>query len=293
MKLTTEEFIERAKLKHGDKYDYSKVAYVKSSSKVKIKCKEHGVFNQSPNHHLKGKGCILCAGVNKRTTSSFIKKSKQIHGDRYDYSLVNYKNSQSDVAIICSEHGVFYQMANSHVQGRGCSKCKNTNKRISTVEFVRLARVVHGDKYDYSMSSYTNSISKIKIICNKHGEFYQSPKCHLNSRGCPNCSINGYKTYEEGCLYVLRSECGLFVKIGISNIIKTRISNLKRSTPFNFIQIECFSGCGKVIKDMESKFHKVFDNAGFKGFDGATEWFHYDSEKLQQLINYGESINEN
>lgn len=128
-KLTREEFIRRAKEKHGDKYDYSKVEYKNYSTKVCIICKEgeHGEFFQYPGDHLNGKGCLKCSGRNKLTTTEFIKKAREVHGDKYDYSKVEYKNNRENVCIICKVggHGEFYQNAGNHLRGYGCPKCKN------------------------------------------------------------------------------------------------------------------------------------------------------------------------
>ncbi len=125
---STEEFVAKAKNIHGDRYDYSSSDYVNSYTKVKIICLKHGDFWQSPNSHLKGRGCPVCGlseNKTKRTksTEQFVKEAKEIHGDRYDYSLANYKNSKSKVKIICPEHGEFEQTPNLHLRGRGCPNC--------------------------------------------------------------------------------------------------------------------------------------------------------------------------
>ena len=111
-KLTTYEFIEKAKKVHGDKYDYSKVEYVNSRTKICIICPQHGEFWQTPNAHLMKEGCPKCKGenvskVNRRTTNEFIEKAKKVHGDKYDYSKVDYKNNSTKVCIICPIHGEF------------------------------------------------------------------------------------------------------------------------------------------------------------------------------------------
>lgn len=429
-KLTTEEFIEKAKIKHGDKYDYSLVDYQGAKVNVKINCKTHGEFHQSPTNHAQGKGCPKCSGVERITTEIFINRCNEIHGGKYDYSTVHYLNGRSKVKIKCPKHGYFYQMAESHISGKGCIKCggkerltrdlfieraisvhsdkydysnviynsaqqkveiicrvhgpfmQTPDKHVNSIqgcgkcgdlstasrlsfsncEFISKARLKHGDKYDYSKVLYKSAHIKVKITCHKHGEFEQTPCIHLRSHGCPacgdemignsmvknadefivdaikvhgdlydysnsvylgahkkvditcryhgvfkqspdahinkgsgcpKCAIYGFKDNENACVYVLRSECGSYVKVGISNNVEERLLKLKRSTPFDFDVIEKFYAIGLVVRNMESKFHKIFDNAGFKGFDGATEWFHYDSEKLEQLKNYGESINEN
>ena len=171
-KLTTEEFIEKSIKKHGNKYDYSLVKYDGSSTKIKIICPIHGVFEQKSKYHLSGSGCIKC-GIDLKRSSSFIEKAKQIHGDKYDYSLVDYKNNITKVKIICSIHGIFEQTPKSHSIGRGCPSCSG-NKKLTTKEFIEKAKNLHKDKYDYYLVEYKNTTTKVKIICHKHG------KCRLS-----------------------------------------------------------------------------------------------------------------
>ena len=194
-----EEFIQHAKGIHGDRYDYSKVEYVNNRTKVCIICKEHGEFWQKPYNHLSGKGCPKCANKNM-TTIDFILKSKKIHGDKYDYSKAEYKDSHTNVCIICTKHGKFYISPNSHLSGCGCNKCGEISrilKRTSNVaEFLEKAKKIHGDRYDYSKVEYINSSTKICIICKEHGEFWQTPNEHLSGHGCPKCSGRNKSTYD-------------------------------------------------------------------------------------------------
>jgi hypothetical protein len=112
-KQTQEDFLRRAKEVHGDKYDYSKSIYVNADTCLVIICLEHGEFEQKPSKHiLSRQGCWKCAKSKAAKTLSsnteeFIKKAKSCHDDRYDYSLVEYKNSQTHVRIICKSHGIF------------------------------------------------------------------------------------------------------------------------------------------------------------------------------------------
>ena len=129
--LSTEEFIEKAKEIHGDKYDYSKAKYIDNRTKVCIICHEHGEFWQIPNSHLNGNGCFDCSYVERglkrnSTTEEFIEKARKVHGDKYDYSKVEYVNAKTKVCIICHEHGEFWQTPNSHLSGQGCPKCKQS-----------------------------------------------------------------------------------------------------------------------------------------------------------------------
>ena len=128
-KKTTEEFIHEARKKHGNKYDYSKVVYLNNHTKICIICPKHGEFWQLPLNHLSGRGCPKCAheGNGERCRSSkkeFIKKAREKHGDKYDYSKVEYVNCETKVCIICPQHGEFWQSPNSHLIGHGCPKCK-------------------------------------------------------------------------------------------------------------------------------------------------------------------------
>jgi len=194
MKRTTEEFIEKAKQVHGDKYDYSQSNYIGCQKKIDIICKEHGLFSQQTASHMKGVGCPKCAIINKTSTKNiFIEKAKKVHGDKYDYTLVHYKNSQSKVKIICHEHGIFEQQPNMHVTGRGCLICGKLkdpkNIVVDKKSFIVESNKIHNNKYDYSLVDYKNSQSKVKIICHVHGVFEQKPSNHVfgKGKGCGRC----------------------------------------------------------------------------------------------------------
>lgn len=123
VKLDTEEFISRAIATHGSIFSYEHTRYLNNHTKVKIKCAQHGIFEQVAHLHTSGFGCPACSGVAKRTTETFIERAKETHGDKYDYSQVNYINKSSKVTIICGEHGAFNQEAGSHILGQGCPSC--------------------------------------------------------------------------------------------------------------------------------------------------------------------------
>jgi hypothetical protein len=131
-KLNTLSFIEKANIKHNNYYNYSLVNYNNAVSKVIIICPKHGEFLQQPNNHLFGQGCIKCMGDRVRNSrksnkEEFIKKSILIHGNKYDYSLVNYKTGKDKVIIICPKHGEFLQTPFAHCcisMQQGCPFCK-------------------------------------------------------------------------------------------------------------------------------------------------------------------------
>ena len=196
-KDTTDEFIEKARKVHGDKYDYSEVDYQGNKKKVKIICPTHGIFLKTPNDHLSGVGCRDCTSeerVKKQTKSleDFIQDARKVHGDKYDYSEVNYQGSKVDVEIICPTHGIFLKKPLNHLSGQGCQKCSKEELRKkrtkSTEDFIQDARKVHGDKYDYSEVDYQGNNKKVKIICPTHGSFPQTPSVHLGGSGCDTCN---------------------------------------------------------------------------------------------------------
>ncbi len=256
--LTTLQFIEKSKLKFGNRFDYSKTEYVNHNTNVCIICPKHGEFWQLPSVHLKGSGCPLCGKemkVRKLTGNSqtFIEKAKKIHGDKYDYSKVEYVNAKTKVCIICSEHGEFWQRPCEHLSKNGCPECANiirkhsrrklktteefiiectkkygdrydfsktiyngankpivvfdkikkcefttrptslltkdysTKTRINKENFVEKAIAIHGDKYVYDNTEYINTATKISYVCPKHGVIEQLPLNHLRY-GCRYCS---------------------------------------------------------------------------------------------------------
>lgn len=254
----TSDFIEKARVVHGDKYDYSKVEYIKCRTKVCIICPQHGEFWQKPTDHLNGCGCPKCAymarkygnkkfktteefvtecakihgerydysktiykGANKPiivfdniknceviTTptylltkkystkerlcrENFVKKAKEIHGDKYVYDETEYINSLTKIKYVCPKHGLIEQLPLNHLR-YGCRYCSKERTAYlvssNTEEFIKKAKEVHRDKYDYLKVNYINTKTKVCIICPKHGEFWQTPSKHLEGNGCPKCN---------------------------------------------------------------------------------------------------------
>ena len=189
METISRTFIEKSKLKHNGIFDYSLVDYVNSQTKVKIICKEHGVFYQTPNNHLSGQKCPFCRVNRKSNTIEFIEKSKLKHNGIFDYSLVDYVNDKNKVSIICKEHGEFNQSPNNHLKGQGCPKCDKSFK-LNISDFIKKSNLKHGNKYDYSLVKYINNITTVSIICNLHGIFNQVARNHLIGYGCKICAGN-------------------------------------------------------------------------------------------------------
>jgi len=242
--MNSENFIVKAKKVHGDKYDYSKVAYERNDKKVCIICPKHGEFFIRPNDHLQGHGCKKCGieercKIYRKTTEQFINEAKQIHGDKYNYSKVEYVTNHTKVKIECPIHGEFMQQPINHLQGQGCPICgrKNAANKLKKKldAFINDAKKVHGDKYDYSKVEYINNETKVCIICPEHGEFWQIPSAHLRGQGCPDCKNS---TLENEILLILNG-------MGISNERYSNIGGILGNQSVDFyldkenVAIEC------------------------------------------------------
>lgn len=129
--------------------------------------------------------------MKKKTKNDFIIKAKEIHGKKYDYSLVDYVNNLTKVKIICPIHGVFEQLPINHLYNeQGCPDCSN-NRKMDKEKFITKAREIHGNKYDYSNVKYINAITPVEIICKIHGVFRQTPNNHISKKHkCPECKIS-------------------------------------------------------------------------------------------------------
>jgi hypothetical protein len=190
------DFIKKVLEVHKHKYTYLNVNYVNNSKNVTITCRIHGDFNQNAYNHIRGQGCPTCVGKNI-TTERYVKKAKDIHGDKYDYSKVEYKSAQENVIIICKIHGDFSQRPDHHLNGSCCSKCVNKESRLTNEEFIQKAQKIHGDTYNYSKVEYKSSQEHVIIICKIHGMFSQLPTNHLSGNGCSKCFADNNRFTKE------------------------------------------------------------------------------------------------
>jgi hypothetical protein len=188
-KLTTEEFIAKAKLIHGDKYDYSKSIYINSNTPLTVICPEHGEFYPTPNNHISNKsGCPMCNGGVKIDREEFIKRAISVHGNKYNYDNVIYIDSNTPVIITCPEHGDFYQRPAQHLSGNGCPVCAEI-MRLTTEEFKCKVASIFGDLYNLDKVNYVNAYTPVIITCPIHGDFEKVPHNMISSHsGCPMCN---------------------------------------------------------------------------------------------------------
>jgi hypothetical protein len=185
-RLTTEDVIQNFTNIHGDRYNYSNIEYVNNSTNVTIICSNHGSFQQSPASHLRGNGCQVCSGKKPHTTKEVVETFKKMYGDDYDYSMTDYKGALKKFKVLCKIHGEFETIYNNMLRGWACPECTARKKKNSS-EFLKRAKDVHGDEYDYSKVLYKNCNTKVEIICKTHGSFFQQPRIHTSGARCQKC----------------------------------------------------------------------------------------------------------
>jgi Zn finger protein HypA/HybF involved in hydrogenase expression len=189
---STEEFLRRAKLIHGDTYDYSDTVFVSGKdTKVQIKCAKHGLFEQRNKNHLEGSGCPKCVGQFE-TLEEYVTKARKKHGDRFEYLSLERQGSEKHINFVCPDHGQQRMKSHGHLRVSGCSHCgatlsKNAQRR-GRDKFIELSNKIHHNRFDYDLVRYHNSFKKVKIQCRDHGVFEQTPASHLQGIGCPRCS---------------------------------------------------------------------------------------------------------
>lgn len=184
-KITPPEFIELARNRHGDKYDYSNTTYVGATSKVVISCKIHGEFTIQANKHLSGSGCQACSGKKPHSLNSFIEASKKVHGDTFTYTKSIFVNTKTPVIVTCAKFGHDSSVTlKNHLLSKGCPKCSGKFKR-TLEEFIAECSKTHSNLYDYSKVEALDK--SILIGCKVHGDFTQDASAHKSGSGCPKC----------------------------------------------------------------------------------------------------------
>jgi hypothetical protein len=191
--IDADNFIQKAKSVHGDKYDYALVKFVDIYTEVVVICRDHGPFNQKPKYHINNQsGCLHCRDpvVIDRVAlfDRFVKAARKIHGLKYEYDLDVFVNMSTKTLITCKKHGKWPTTPTLHVSKKqGCKRCADEAQSHSTEWFIKEAKKIHGDRYDYSLVEYTTKTKYVSIICRVHKAFPQTPHCHLLGHGCRRC----------------------------------------------------------------------------------------------------------
>lgn len=288
-RLTQEVFLSRCAETHGDTYDYSLSEYAQCEKKVCIICRKHGQFWQAPKEHYSGAGCPECFEETRgqakqvRAADSFISDSVLLHGDKYDYSKVEYTYSDEYVVIGCKRCGTdFKQTPAGHKSGYGCTTCAADARgfalRNSTEDFVANSIKKHGiGKFTYDRTVYTKVHDRVEIGCNSCGNYWSTlPSKHLEGHGCPYCAEYGFSLDKSAVLYVLEHED--IIKIGITNRkpIK-RVKEINKDSGYMFSIIKTYEfDKGKDCLAAETSILKLLRNSYSNPthrYSGSTECF--------------------
>lgn len=188
-KYSKNDFIEKAKKVHKNKYDYSKVKWKNIKEKILIICKKHGEFMQTPDKHINAKqGCQLCSKRPIYNQNMIIEKANNIHNNKYDYSKAKFITMFKNITIICKIHGKFKQTPANHIRHKqGCPKCYYESKFLTREEFIKRSIENHNILYDYSKVNYKGIDKCVVIICKIHGEFSQLASTHMRGANCQKC----------------------------------------------------------------------------------------------------------
>lgn len=274
--VTTDKFTYKASLKHKGVYDYSKVVYINNRTKVTIVCPTHGDFEQAPRNHLVGSGCQKCglitsANKHLKTTEEWVLKAKAVHGNRYSYNKVDYKNNVVKVIITCPAHGDFEQKPASHINGRGCKKCAIASSHQmnpkSTEAFIQEGSKTHNGFYTYDKVVYERSDKKVIITCPVHGDFEQMPSNHIRGNGCPNCAGYGFNPDKPAILYYLRittNDGQVLYKVGVTNRTVNERFSLVDLSKIEIIKQKSYE-CGREAYVIEQEILKTFKNVKYEG----------------------------
>ena len=257
-------------------------------SKANVKCKVDA-FEWSPtiNDIINGGyGCPQCAGRRRWTAEERILQVNETNNIRFISWVCGYKNSYSKANVRCEIDGfewsaVVHSIVNN---GSGCPQCAGL-RRWTPEERIEQINKLENIEFVSWVDGYNGRGSKANVICNVDGIEWSATVHDLvnGGYGCPKCAKYGYDKSKAGFLYSLRSECGRYLKVGISNNPERRQAELIRSTPFTFSCIEQLEGDGVKISELEKHFHDKYERAGFTGFDGCTEWLVCSNELLSEL----------
>ena len=197
-KMTQKDYLKKCKEVHNNLFDYSETLYTGALNKVKIKCQNGHTFEiRASDHTNRKRGCPHCYKDSAYgSLEKFIESAQKLHNN-FDYSESVYVNNATKLKIKCPSGHIFFQTPNTHLSHKkiGCPECYG-NRKLTQEEFIKNARAVHGDKYDYSESVYINSYTKLKIKCPNGHTFEIEPNNHINKKcGCGICYFNRYKEH--------------------------------------------------------------------------------------------------
>ena len=234
----------------------------------------------------KGRGCPQCSGNRKWKADERIEQINSLENILFLSWVGEFKGGRSKANVRCGlDSYVWSADVNNLVNsGSRCPQCSG-NRIWTELERVEQINKLENIRFVSWAGGYKNAFSKANVRCSVDNHVWSAAvDSLLNIRsGCPKCAKYGFKLDKKGYIYALRSECGRYLKVGISNKPSRRHTELARATPFTFNLVEQFSGDGVKIYELEKHFHSKYESAGFTGFDGATEWLICSEKLLSEL----------
>lgn len=264
-----------------------------AGKKCVVRCAKDGFAWESKVNNLvnRGQGCPQCSGKRRWTADERIEQINKLENIEFISLVDPYKNKKSKSNVRCTLDGYEWSVIVSNLVNdeRGCPECARRareitgcNRRLPQESYIE--RLPREFKFIKWHGKYKGSKGLMILSCvNGHIWKVKASKVIHGTQGCPSCASSGYNPSKTGTLYALRSECGMYVKIGISNDPKRRHSELEKRTPFKFNIVEQFEGGGAKIAELEKYFHGKYERAGFTGFDGCTEWLACTPQLLKEL----------
>lgn len=269
-------------------------SYKNNKSNARLRCAVDGFEWRASVSSLVngGFGCPSCAGNRRCTDKERIEQINKIENVEFVSWVNEYESNKSKVIVRCIKDGFeWYTTAQILMRGHGCPHCA-CNRRWTSEERIEQINRLYNIEFVSWVDGYKNGKSKANVRCTIDDYEWRSSANMLVSNGsrCAKCAKFGYDPGKTGTLYAMRSECGQYIKVGISNEPKRRHKQLEKRTPFKFNLIEQISGDGAKIAALEKYFHNKYERAGFTGFDGCTEWLICTPELLEELRNLGDKL---
>ena len=200
IRLSYEKALSRFRNVHRDEYEYDESSYLDYTTKMRVKCSEHGYFKVTPHSHVSmGSGCRKCgvlrtAEKNRYSIEKILSQFHEVHGNQFEYDIDSYSGVAEKIRIKCLKHGWFEQTVSTHKMGAGCAECSyeliGDRTRVTKEIFIGRAIEEHGQKYDYSKVEWVDQYTEVLIGCDnkEHGYFLQVPRDHKRGSGCLRCN---------------------------------------------------------------------------------------------------------
>lgn len=227
---------------HGDRFDYSRVQG--GGRLVEIVCRLHGSFHQRPDAHRASEHpCPTCrAEAATLDSKDWIARFTERHGNRFDYSTVDYRGSGHEITILCPVHGAISMRPDAHlISDSGCRQCGNFSRRLTLDEVLSRFKAMHAaGQYTYERLGFTTTKDKVTVTCSAHGDFVIGANSHLNGNGCKKCTGSGTSFPESTWMDAIEVALGVPVQRGlkIDGLLRTTVDGLVQTRSGIFVVVE-------------------------------------------------------